>query len=340
MKNKSAFPDLFRKSFPAIIFSAVCLAIPVIIKSDYLIRVLIEVFFFAALGTAWNILGGFGRQISWASSSFFAVGGYTSMLFFLKMGGLTPWVTIFIGMFLSAILAIIIGLPCFRLRGVFFAIATIASAAIVRQLLLYFKSFTGGAMGLAFKIRTGNSLIKLAFESERAYYYVALVWMMISILITISINRSKLGYYLKAIREDEDAAESLGVRAGRMKLLAFIISAMMLSATGTLYAFKVGYIDPFMVASHDMSVRIGITAILGGMGTIWGPTVGAFLSVPMLELSNKYLSNLGHGGAGFAMYGLVIILVVLFRPNGIISFYYDYQAKRALRQKNKGEKKL
>ena len=332
--------NLIKKSLIPTIFTIVCLLIPVIIKSDYLIRVMIEVFFFAALGTAWNILGGFGRQISWASASFFSVGAYTSMLMFLKLGGITPWVSIFIGMFLSAVLAIIIGLPCFRLRGVFFAIATIASAAIVRQLLLYFKEFTGGAMGLAFKIRTGNSLLNLSFVSERAYYYVAFVWMLVTVLITIFINSSRLGYFLKAIREDEDAAQSLGIRAGRMKLAAFIISAMMLSATGTLYAFKVGYIDPFMVASHDMSIRIGITAIMGGMGTIWGPAVGAFLSVPMLELSNKYLSNLGHGGAGFAMYGLVIVLIVLFRPNGIISFYYDFKNRRTLRQKEKGEKKL
>jgi len=324
----------------AIIFIATCLLLPMAIKSTYIIRVLVEVFFFGALGTAWNILGGFGRQTSWASASFFGVGAYTSMLMFLKLGGISPWISVFIGMFLSAILAVIIGLPCFRLRGVFFAIATIASASIVRQLLLYFKVFTGGAMGLAFKIRSGNSLLNLAFESENAYYYVALIWMLITVLVTVLINRSKLGYYLKAIREDEDAAESLGIRAGQMKLVAFIISAMLLSATGTLYAFKVGYIDPTMVASHDMSIRIGITAILGGMGTIWGPALGAFISVPMLELSNKYLSNLGNGGAGYAMYGLVIVLVVLFRPNGLISFYYDFQARRTLRLKSKGEKKV
>jgi branched-chain amino acid transport system permease protein len=340
MKQIGSIGQNLKKNVIVIVFITVFMLVPMLVKMDYLIRVMIEVFFFGALGTAWNILGGFGRQTSWASASFFSVGAYTSMLMFLKLGGISPWISIFIGMFLSAILAVIIGLPCFRLRGVFFAIATIASASIVRQLLLYFKTFTGGAMGIAFKIRIGNSLAKLAFESERAYYYVALIWMLITVLVSILINRSKLGYYLKAIREDEDAAESLGVRSGRMKLIAFIISAMLLSATGTLYAFKVGYIDPFMVASHDMSIRIGITAILGGMGTIWGPVIGAFLSVPMLELSNKYLSNLGNGGAGFAMYGLIIVLVVLFRPNGIISFYTDYQSRRALRLKSKGEKKV
>ncbi len=333
MKKNLTLLQTLRKSWIAIIFVLVCLVVPALVKNDYIIRIMIEVFFFGALGTAWNILGGFGRQTSWASASFFAVGAYTGMLMFLKLNGVLPWISIFVGMALSVVMAIVIGLPCFRMRGVYFAIATIASAAIVRQLLLYFKAFTGGSLGLSFKIRTGNNLATLSFESERAYYYVAFIWMLISVIITILINRFKLGYYLKAIREDEDAAESLGIRGGRMKLTAFIISAMMLSATGTLYAFRVGFIDPNLVASHDMSIRIGITAILGGMGTIWGPVMGAFLAIPLLEISNYYLSGLGKGGAGFALYGLLIVLVVLFRPNGIISFFTEWQARRAHRQK-------
>lgn len=333
MKIESNPLSLLKKNWIIFIFIAICLLIPIAVKTDYVIRIMIEVFFFGALGTAWNIIGGFGRQTSWASSSFFAVGAYTGMLMFLRLGGVLPWFSVFVGMAISVVMAIIIGLPCFRMRGVYFAIATIASASIVRQLLLYFKEFTGGSLGLAFRVRTGNNLLTLSFESERAYYYVAFIWMLITVFVTVLVNRFKLGYYLKAIREEEDAAESLGIRASRVKLTAFIISAMLLSATGTLYAFKVGYIDPTLVASHDMSIRIGITAILGGMGTIWGPVMGAFLAVPMLEISNYYLSNLGKGGAGYALYGLLIVLVVLFRPNGIISFFTNWRDHRASRKK-------
>ncbi|MGI6037541.1 MAG: branched-chain amino acid ABC transporter permease [Limnochordia bacterium] len=321
-KSNSIF-DYLKENLAVFVFIGLCLVFPLLRPSDYIMRVMVEVFFFGALGTAWNILGGFGQQISWASASFFATGAYTSMLMYLRLGGVSPWISIWVGMALAVLLAIIIGIPCFRLRGVYFAIATIACASIVRQLLLYFRGFTGGSLGLAFQVRTQESFVDLFFVSDVPYYYITLFWMLITVGVTIGINRSRLGYYLKAIREDDIAAESLGIRAHRMKLLAFIISSMLMAATGTFYAFKVGYIDPFLVASHDMSVRIGITAILGGMGTIWGPVLGAFVAVPLLELSNYFLSDFGGGGAGYAMYGLLIVLVVLYRPNGLISLLND-----------------
>lgn len=327
----------FVKQHPiALIFIALCLVYPMFNTSDYVLRVLVEVFFYAALGTAWNILGGFGQQISWASSSFFAVGAYTSMLMFLKLGGVSPWISIFAGMILAAILAIIIGVPCLRLKGDYFAIATIACLAIFRQLLLYFKEFTGGSLGLAFQIRNQESFWNLSFLSDGPYYYITFAWTLVTVAVTIFINRAKLGYYLKAIREDDTAAESIGIRVHRMKLIAFIISGMLLAATGTIYAFKVGYIDPFVVASLDISVRIGVTAILGGMGTIWGPVLGAFIAVPLLEVSNYFLGDFGGGGAGYALYGLLIILVVLYKPNGAISLFDKYFEKHALRKAQKG----
>ena len=307
----------------AITFIIVCIFLPLFLKTPFFIRVFTEVFFFAAMGCAWNIIGGFGKQTSWASASFLAVGGYTSMLMYLRLGGISPWITIFIGMALSVLLAVIIGVPCFRFRGVFFAIATIACVTIVRQLLLYFRSFTGGTLGLTLKIRLKDNFADMAFLRDEPYYYMTFIWMLIVVFITIGVERSRLGFYLKAMSEDQDAAESLGIRSHRMKLLAFIISSVILSATGTMYTFKMAYIDPNLISSLDFSIRIGITAILGGMGTIWGPVLGALICIPMLELSNNYLSGFGGGGAGYAMYGLLIVLVVLFRPNGMISLYYS-----------------
>ena len=300
-------------------FIVVCAVLPAAFRSPYLIRVFTEVFFFAAMGCAWNIIGGFGKQTSWASASFLAVGGYTSMLMYLRLGGVSPWLTIFAGMALSAVLAVVIGLPCFRFRGVFFAIATIACVTIVRQLLIYFRGFTGGTLGLALNIRTRDSFTDMAFLNDEPYYYLTLAWMLAVVFITVLVERSRLGYYLKAMSEDQDAAESLGIRSHRMKLIAFIISSVALSATGTLYTFRMAYTDPNLIASFDISVRIGITAILGGMGTIWGPVLGSLICIPMLEVSNYYLADFGGGGAGYAMYGLLIVLVVLFRPNGVIS---------------------
>ncbi|MCL2852836.1 MAG: branched-chain amino acid ABC transporter permease [Defluviitaleaceae bacterium] len=311
-----------------IAFLAACLIYPFVIDSRYLTRVAMEVFFFAAMGNAWNIIGGYGRQTSWASSTFVAVGAYTSILLFVRYGGISPWISIFPAMALAAVMAVIIGLPCFRMRGVYFAIATIACTTIFRQLLIYFADFTGGSLGVAFMIRRGDSLWNLHFDSAIPFYFVALVWLLVTVGIVTYIERNRLGHYLRAICDDQDAAESLGIKSSRVKLIAFIVSAMMLSFTGVLYVFQLGFVDPNTFASHDMSVRIAIVAILGGMGTKWGPTVGALVTVPLLELSNAYLQHIGGGGAGWVMYGLLIIVIVLFKPNGIISIFDNFSLKK------------
>ena len=314
---------IIKKHPVVLLFMAICVLFPLVGTNQYLVRVLMEVFFFAAMGNAWNIIGGFGKQTSWASSVFFAVGAYASIILFTRYGEISPWISTFLGMALAAGLAIIIGLPCFRLRGVFFSIATIACATIFRQLLIYFEKFTGGSLGLSFKIRKGNSLWNLHFVSDTPFYYIAFLWMLITVGIVIYIERNRLGYYLRAICEDQDAAESLGIESAKVKLKAFVISSMMLAFTGTLYVFKTGFAEPNTLASHDMSIRIGIVAILGGMGYIWGPILGALISVSLLELSNAYLQDFGGGVAGWALYGLLIILIVLFRPNGLISLWDD-----------------
>lgn len=325
------------KKHPIVIaFIAICLLFPLANPSPYIIRVLMEVFFFAAMGNAWNIIGGYGRQTSWASATFFSVGAYTSIILFTRHGEISPWISVIVAMVLVSVLAIIIGWSCFRLRGVFFSIATIACATIFRQLLIYFETFTGGSLGIAFKIRKGNSLWNLQFDSDKPYYYVALVWMLITVLIVVYIERHKLGYYLRAICEDQDAAESLGIKSSQVKLKAFVISCMILAFTGVLYVFKSGFVDPNTVATHDMSVRIGIVAILGGMGTIWGPMVGALISVPLLELSNAYLQKFGGGSAGWALYGLLIVIMVLFKPSGIISIWDTVKTKFEKNKVNKG----
>ena len=318
---------MLKKNSVVLAFVIICLILPIVSPSQYIVRVIMEVFFFAAMGNAWNIIGGLGKQTSWASSTFFSVGAYTSIILFTRHGEISPWISALIGMAIAVVLAVIIGLPCFRLRGVFFSIATIACATIFRQLLIYFEDFTGGSLGISFKIRKGNSLWRLHFDSDIPFYYVAMIWMLITVCIVIYIERHKLGYYLRSICEDQDAAESLGIKSAQVKLSAFIISSMMLAFTGTLYVFKTGFVDPNTVASHDMAIRIGIVAILGGMGTRWGPTVGALISVPLLEISNAYLQHLGGGGAGWALYGLLIVVMVLFRPNGIISIWQDIKVK-------------
>ena len=322
--------EIFRKNKLAIIlfaaFLVVAAAFPFMLGSRYLNRVAIDILFFAAMGNAWNIIGGYGRQTSWASATFFAIGAYTSIMLFLRFE-IPPFISMWPGMALAVIVAVIIGLPCFRLRGVYFAIATIAMTTIFRQLLVYFSDFTGGNLGISFPIiGPANPLygpFNLIFSDFllRPYYFIALAWMTITVVIVWVIERRQLGYHLRAICEDQDAAESLGINSSKVKLQAFIISAMMLSFTGTLYVFMLRMVDPVTFASHEMSVRIAIVAILGGMGTKFGPLVGALITIPLLEVSNNYLAGVGHGGAGWVLYGLLIVVMVLFRPNGIVSLF-------------------
>ena len=316
------------------------------IASRYFIRVGMEILFFTAMGNAWNIIGGYGRQTSWASATFFAIGAYTSILLFVGPPGveglqISPLITMWLGVVLAIIVAVIIGMPCFRLRGVYFAIATIACTTIFRQLLIFFSEFTGGNLGLSFPHQPHNRPFHLIFTDFlfRPYYYMALAWMLITTGIVIFIERNRLGYYLRAICEDQDAAESLGIKSSVVKLQAFMLSAAMLSITGSLYVFMLRMADPITFASHNMSIRIAIVAILGGMGAKFGPLLGALVTIPLLEVSNIHLARVGHGGAQWVLYGLLIVIIVLFRPNGLASLFGSVKTLLEKRKMNaaKGE---
>jgi branched-chain amino acid transport system permease protein len=294
----------------------------------YFIRIGMDILFFTAMGNAWNIIGGYGRQTSWASATFFSFFFYTSILLYVGPPKgislqITPFISMWAGVALSILVAVIIGLPCFRLRGVYFAIATIACTTIFRQLIIYFQRFTGGNLGIPFPFFPQSIPSHLIFTDFlfRPYYFIAFVWMIITTGIVFFIERNRLGYSLRAICEDQDAAESIGIKSSSVKLKAFMLSAAMLSITGTLYVFMLRMVDTITYASHNLSIRIALVAILGGMGTKFGPLLGALVTIPLLEISNAYLARVGHGGAHWFLYGLLIVVIVLFRPNGIVSLF-------------------
>ena len=346
--------DAVKKNKVSVSFAAAFLVIAVIypfavefivgrIPSRFFIRMGMDILFFAAMGNAWNIIGGYGRQTSWASSTFFAIGAYTSILLFVGPPGqdglqISPLISMWLGVILAIIVAVIIGLPCFRLRGVYFAIATIACTTIFRQLLIINSGFTGGNIGLSFPHQPQTRVFHLIFTDFllRPYYFIALLWMIITTGIVIFVERNRLGYYLRAICEDQDAAESLGIKSSIVKLQAFMLSAAMLSITGSLYVFMLRMVDPVTFASHNMSIRIAIVAILGGMGTKFGPLLGALVTLPLLQFSQIHLDRIGHGGAGWVLYGLLIVIIVLFRPNGLISLFGAARAFIDKKRMNKG----
>ena len=297
-----------------LVLLAMMLVIPSIAKSNYSITILVNCMAFAIFGLAWNIIGGYGGQISWCSAAFVAIGAYTNYILSVDYS-MSPFLSMPLGMLISYIMATIIGYGTFRLHGAYFSIATIAFAESLRSAIQYFSGFTKGTAGIYLTYR-GENLWALTFSSDRPFYYIMLVLLVLAVLFSYYFTRSKTGHYLNCIKGDEVAAESLGIETFMVKLRAFQISAMMMSIAGCFYASFLTYISPLSTCSLDLSIKIGVVAIIGGIGTIWGPVLGAFIVIPLIELAGILL---GEFGSGNLLYGLMLILIVIFKPKGLFT---------------------
>lgn len=308
---------------------AVLLCLLPLLLNQYLLSVLILIVLFAYLGESWNIIGGYAGQLSLGHSAFFGLGAYTSTVLFLKFG-ITPWVGMFAGGILSLIAGLIIGFLAFKygLRGAYFALATLAFAEILRLLSINWM-WIGGAVGL---LIPGKENYWLFLSSSKLFfYYIILIMLVIVTLITFVIENSRLGFYLIAIREDEQAANSLGINTFKYKLVATAISAFFTGLGGTFYAQYLLYIDPNIVFGSYLSVDILLRPIIGGSGTLWGPLIGACVLGPLSELTRVFFGNIM--GLHLMIYGATLILVILFIPSGIagiISRSWGYLALRLL----------
>lgn len=311
----------------------ILLLLPLVITNPYFITTLITTFIFAALGVAWNIIGGYGGQISWCHAAFVAIGAYTGFVAY-KNFAISPFLTFPIGCIIAYILATAIGYGTFKLRGPYFSLSTIAFAEVIRILLLYFRDITNGANGLWLSYKEPD-FFSLMFINDIPFYYIFIVLLALILVIAHLFEKSKTGHYLSAIKGDEDAATSLGIESFRVKVKAFQLSAVLASLIGTFYAFFLTYIDPTTVCGVDTSVRIGFMAIVGGLGTLWGPVLGAFVLIPFTNLVNLLFGDVG--GAGQFAYGLILILIVIFKPEGLISLFRK-RPKRMVRQKGRVSK--
>lgn len=305
---------------------------PLIVRTNYYVSVGVSFLVFAALGTCWNIVGGYAGQVCWCMASFMAIGSYSGFILD-KMFGISPWISLLVAAALSALVAYIIGKISFRHRGVFFSLITIAFTEVIRILLIYAKPFTGGANGL-FVTYKQDSLLRLTFRSDKVLYYILLAVLVISVFVSWKVKTSKLGYYLRAISSDQDAVESLGIDSYKVKMKAFIISAVMASVIGLFYAYFLCYIDPTTVSALAVSTKIGSVAIVGGIGTLFGPIIGAAILIPLTEIANVLL---GSTGSGMLLYGAVLMVVIIFRPGGVMSFFQKddapYKKFRLLKRK-------
>jgi branched-chain amino acid transport system permease protein len=317
MKNKLTPSFINTSSVVLASIGVVLCLLPVFTQNKFLLSTAVYTFLFGAFGAAWNIIGGYGAQISWCHSSFAACGAYTSFLSYHYLG-LSPFITMPFGMLIAFILATIIGRGTFRLRGTFFSLATIAFAEILKSMLLYFKDFTGGSTG---KWITYNksSFLKLSFSNDVPFYYITFILMLLIIGITAFFKRTKTGHFLSAIKGDEDAATTLGIETFKVKLRSFQLSAVLAAVVGTIYAYFLSYIDPYSICSMDLSVKIGMTAIVGGLGTIWGPILGSFILMPLTQFTNIFFAKVS--GLSMLMYAIILVLVVLFKPEGMIAIF-------------------
>ncbi len=298
------------------------------VKDKFYLHVLIMMLFYAAVSSAWNIVGGFAGQLSLGHAAFFGIGAYTSTLLFIDLG-VSPWIGMLIGGTLATLVSGAIGYPSFRLRGPFFTLVTIAFAEVLRILTLYAHDLTKGSIGISVPFRP--ALRNYIFRQLSAYAYVALAFLVIMVLVSLWIEHSRLGYYLAALREDEDAAQALGIDTARYKLVAVLVSAFFTALAGTFYAQYIFFIEPFATFSLDFSILLAMMAIIGGVGTVWGPVAGAFLVTPLQEVLQAKLGG-ELQGLHLVVYGTVLIVVVILLPQGIVPSLAGW-GKRAFGQR-------
>jgi branched-chain amino acid transport system permease protein len=315
---------------PSVLVLAVCLLVYPLVFSDAFYRDIGVTFLLAAISaSAWNIVGGYAGQVSVGHSMFYGFGAYTPLLFY-QLFGWSPMAGIPIGIALSILLAIVIGMPTFRLTGHYFSMATIAVAELIR-IFTGTWDLVGAAIGLQGPA-TARGWWDLTFRGELPYYYNFLVELAVLLYVTYQMQRRRFGYYLGAIKANERAARSLGVPVRQTKIKALVLSATFTSIAGSLYSVKTGFIDPESGFGILVSVQMVIIAALGGAGTLYGPLVGALILIPLQTATNTWF---GGGGSGltYILYGGIIVVIARFEPGGLFDLW-DRIAPQRWRRSN------
>jgi branched-chain amino acid transport system permease protein len=294
------------------------LAVPQIVESSFVLNTFIFVFLFAALGHGWNVLGGYAGQISLGHAIMFAGGAYTTAILFVYYG-ITPLVGIWIGGLVAVVAGLVLGAATFRLRYHYFAMATLAAALIAR--VVFFRwDWVGGATGIEYPFAELGTLYSFTFREKLPYYYISGALAFLITLVVYRLDRSKLGVYLKAINMDEEAAKNAGIDSFRYKMYAMGISAFITGITGGVYAQYVLYIDPMSTLRLLRNIDIIMVAIIGGVGTVGGPLVGAALFIPIREYTRTSFSG-SATGLGWVIFGVILLLISMYRPGGILNEY-------------------
>jgi len=299
----------------ALLVFGVCALFPLVVRDAYFLDSLVLILLWGALSAAWNVAGGYAGQVSIGHAAFFGIGAYSAALLGARYQQ-SPWLGMLVGVGLSLAAGAAIGYLSNRLKGPYFALSTIAFSQVLLIIASRWRGFTSGSEGIPVPFRPGFATLGLGHV---AWAYLALVVAILYWAIQVWLEHSRFGYRLAGVREDEDAAQALGIPARRLKVIAVTASAAMTSVGGTLWAQYVSFVDPFYVFSVDLSVRFALNAIIGGMGTALGPYLGSILITALETYLRATLSNLGSGYTGIylVVYGVVLIVVVRFVPEGL-----------------------
>ena len=302
-----------RRAAAVAVVAVLMMAPPFLTSNQFLLHLAITVLLWTLLGVSWNLLGGFAGQVSFGHATFFGVGAYATMILYLRLG-LAPWYGMALGGAAAVFVSLPIGLICFRLRGPYFSLSTLAVAEIVRLIALNWDALTNGPVGLLITalppVRLGGRV--LDWESKAPFYFIIAALAALAMLATWRLSRARLGAYLLAIREDEDAAESVGIDTVRAKVLTLALSAFFTGLAGGFYGLYFRYVDPDAVFPIALSVEMVFIAVVGGLATVIGPVIGAVFLTTLGELFRERF-QVGH----LIFYGLFMMLAIRYLPEGI-----------------------
>lgn len=309
--------SLRRMPFPRnlLIVTILAAVVPILPLPSYVFHILIMLLLFSYLATAWTIVSGYGKQISLGHSSFVGLGAYVSTLLLIYFG-LTPWFGAVAAIAVSLAVAVLIGFPAFKfgLRGPYFSFATMALAAILESIFTSARKITGGSLGISIPYK--ESWVNFQFASKIPYYYIALLMWLLAVVLAFNIEHNWFGYYLMAIREDEDAAEAVGINVTRSKLIALLLSVALTAWGGVFYAQYNLYIDPSTLFGLSLSFQIATTSTIGNPKRWIGPTIGALVLVPFSEIL-RVVTGATLGSLSFLLYGALLMIVARFLPDGL-----------------------
>ena len=302
--------------------------IPVFVKSPYILNIFVLVFYMSTLSMAWNLLGGMTGQNSLGHAAYMGLGAYASCLLITKAGA-NPWLSAIFGMIVVGLVAGVIFYPCFILRGPYFTLVSIAFGEAMRQFIIN-STFFGRASGVGLPFGR-DSWLDFRFGSKVPYYYVGLAMVLLIYLLMKKIERSRMGYALRTIREDEDAAAAIGINPTKYKIMAVVVSAMVAALVGFFYASYIRYIDPDLMVQAKSTESV-LPAVVGGAAYVEGPLVGGLIMIPLSEfLRAKYSALLP--GINMLLYAIALLAVIRFRPTGILGWYMHSKTKKFVDEK-------